>query len=91
MTEQMDTTKQNPGMTFEAFILSLGTASMVALGELENPMTKKREKDVNAAKQHIDILEILLEKTKNNLTENEAKLLNEMIYTLRIKYVELTK
>ena len=63
----MSTENQNqPAMTFEAFILSLGTAAMAALGEIENPITKTKDKDLGAAKQHIDILEILLDKTKNN-------------------------
>jgi len=85
------TENKTPEMTFEAFILSLGTATMAALGEIENPFTKKKEKDLKAAKQHIDILEILSDKTTNNLSESEGQLLKQMVYTLKMKYVELTK
>lgn len=77
-------------MTFEAFIISIGTAALISLGDMENPMTKKKEKDPQAAKNHIDILNILLDKTKNNLSEDENRLLHEMLYTLRMKYVQQT-
>jgi len=74
-------------MTFEAFVLSLGTATLVALGEVENPMTKKKEKDLRAAKQHIDILEILSQKTQGNLNPQEQNLLAEILYATRLKFV----
>lgn len=78
-------------ITFEAFSLSLATAAMMSLGEVENPVTKKKEKDLQAAKYHIDILEMLSEKTKGNLSQQEDTMLSEILYTLRLKYVEQTK
>ena len=48
----------------------------------------KREVDIPAAKNTITILEILAEKTKGNLSEEEKKLLDDMIYNIRIKYVK---
>lgn len=77
-------------VSFETFILSLGTASFVALGEIDSPVTKKKEKDLQAARQNIDILEVLLEKTKGNLSDREDKLLNDILYEARLKYVNHT-
>ncbi len=76
-----------PKITFETFILSLGTATLVALGEIENPMTKKKDENREAAKQNIDILEMLMEKTKGNLNEQEKKLLEGVLYETRMKFV----
>lgn len=78
---------QNFEMTFETFVLSLGTATMVALGEIENPVTKKKEKNLEAAKQHIDILEILVNKTAGNLSDQENKLLSQILYETRVKFI----
>ncbi len=78
-------------MTFETFILSLGTATLVAVGELKNPITGKEEKNLESAKQHIDILDLLLQKTKGNLSDSENKLLTQILYEVRMKYVAQTK
>jgi hypothetical protein len=77
-------------MTFETFILSLGTAALVSLGEVDNPGTGKKDKNLVAAKQHIDILEILNLKTKGNLSDNENRLLQQILYEVRLKYVAQT-
>lgn len=87
----MSEVDQNPSINFETFVLSLGTASMMALGEIENPVTKKKEENIEAARQNIDILELLVLKTKGNLEEKEAKLLNDVLYQVRLKYVEKKK
>lgn len=83
--------KATTAVTFETFILSLGTATLMALGEIENPVSKKKEKDLESAKQHIDILELLLQKTAGNLTEHELSLLNEILYATRLKFVDAPK
>lgn len=80
-----------PSLSFETFILSLGTATLVATGEVENPVTKKKEKNLEAAKQNIEILEILADKTRGNLTESESKLLNQILYETRLRFVESKK
>jgi len=59
----------------------------MALGEIENPVTKKKEKDIPSARQHIDILEMLLQKTKGNLSTEEQNLINEILYATRMKFV----
>ncbi|MGA0162986.1 MAG: DUF1844 domain-containing protein [Bdellovibrionota bacterium] len=80
-----------PSINFETFILSLGTATFVALGELENPVTKKKELDLASAKHNIDILDILESKTKGNLTEREEALMKEVLYEVRLRYVAKNK
>lgn len=75
-------------LTFSTFILSLSTSVLVNLGELPDPL--KNEKDINLplAKQTIGIIEMLMEKTKGNLTEDEDRLIDSMLYDLRMKYIE---
>jgi hypothetical protein len=74
--------------TFEIFISSLTMQAMIALGKLENPLTKRSDKNYDQARFLIDTLEILKEKTKNNLHGDEEKLLDESLFNLRMMYVE---
>ncbi len=78
-------------LTFSTFILSLSTSVLVNLGELPDPL--KNEKDVNLplAHQTISLIEMLMEKTKGNLSGEEEKLINSILYDLRMKYVEEAK
>ncbi len=78
-------------LTFSTFILSLSTSVLVSLGELPDPL--KNENDVNLplAKQTIGLIEMLMEKTKGNLTEDEDRLIDSMLYDLRMKYIEAAK
>lgn len=78
-------------INFETFILSLGTATFVALGEIDNPVTKSKDENLDAAKYNIDILEILLQKTRGNLTEREEKLIQDLLYEARLKFVAKKK
>jgi len=89
-------TKQHPQesgelkMDFSAFILSLNASSLIHLGEIHDPELRERSVNIPAAKHTIEILEIIKDKTNGNLDEDEAKLLNDIIYTLRLKYVQHT-
>jgi len=78
-------------LTFSTFILSLSTSVLVNLGELPDPL--KNENDINLplAKQTIGLIEMLAEKTKGNLTEDEDRLIDGMLYDLRMKYIEAAK
>lgn len=76
---------------FQTFILSLGTATLVSIGEIENPVTKKKEKNLPSARHNIEILEMLSDKTRGNLDEHETKLLQSLLYELRMKFVEQSK
>jgi len=77
-----------PEINFSTFVFSLSTSALIYLGEMDNPVTQKKEEDFNLAKQNIDILSILEEKTKGNLDSNEEKLLESLLYDLRMKYIE---
>lgn len=74
-----------PGIDFSTFILSLSTSVMVHLGEAPDPTGAER--NLELAKQTIDILGLLQEKTRNNLTDDETKLMDELLYDLRLRFV----
>ncbi|TXD33838.1 DUF1844 domain-containing protein [Lujinxingia vulgaris] len=74
---------------FGGFIVSLGTSCMVNLGKYPNPETGKLELDLDAARQVIHILQMLAEKTRGNLEDDESQLLRTLIYDLKLAYVEV--
>ncbi len=78
-------------ITFSTFILSLNTAALVHLGELPDPITNKKQVNLTLAKQTIDTLEMLREKTKGNLTLDEEKLLQTILYELKLKFLKLVE
>jgi len=80
-----------PEIDFSAFIFSLGTSALLHLGEAPDPVTQKREKNLPLAKQTIDILGILKEKTRGNLTPDEEKLMENLLTDLRWRYVREVK
>jgi len=77
-----------PDVTFSAFVYSLSTSALVHLGEIPEPITEKMDKNLPLAKQTIDILGILQDKTKGNLAQDEENLLNSFLYDLRMRYVK---
>lgn len=81
--------RELPQIDFVTFILSLASSVQVHMGLMPNPGTGKQEKNLTLAKQTIDILGVLQEKTKGNLSPEEDKLLEGILYELRLKYVEL--
>jgi hypothetical protein len=76
------------GIDFHTFVLSLGSSALLHLGELERPGASGPEKDLPMAKHTIDILAMLQAKTKGNLTPEEDKLMESLLYDLRLRYVE---
>ena len=87
-------TPHDPGglkMDFSTFILSLNASSLIHLGEIHDPQLKEISVNLPAAKHTIEILEILQDKTVGNLDDGESKLLNDIIYNLRLKYVQHSK
>lgn len=82
---------QMPPLDFATFILSLATSAQVHLGAIPNPQTGKQEQNFGLAKETIDLLEILKEKTKGNLTKDEERLFEHLLYDLRMMYVERSK
>lgn len=79
-----------PPIDFLSYIVSYYTQGMVLLGEVPNPYTDKKEEDIDAARHTIDILSMLEQKTKGNLSKEEQQLLESVIYELRMKYMAKT-
>jgi len=75
-------------LDFSSFILSLYSSALVQLGKVEDPTSGKKNKNINAAKQTIDIIAVLKEKTEGNLDNEEEKLMNTLLQELRIAFVE---
>ncbi len=80
-----------PAVDFHTFVLSLGSSALLHLGELEHPEGGVAETDLPLAKHTIDILSMLEEKTKGNLTSAEEKLIQSLLYDLRLRYVNASK
>jgi hypothetical protein len=79
-----------PPIDFVAFISSLAATALLHLGEKLAPDQPDGDKDIPAAKQMIDLLELLKEKTKGNLTEGESDVLENLLYNLRVRYLKET-
>lgn len=73
---------------FIQLVLMFQAAAMQQMGKLENPITKKVERDLEQAKFSIDMLEMIQQKTKGNLSENEKKFLEHILFELRMNYVD---
>lgn len=80
-------TEPLPELDFSAFILTLATTAQVGLGFMPNPQTNQSEQNLPAAKQLIDILGLLKDKTKGNLSQDEQVLLDSVLSNLRMQYV----
>jgi len=77
-----------PEIDFTHFIFSVSTSVLIQLGEVRDPFTQKTAKNLPLAKQTIDLIGMLKEKTKGNLTPEEAKLVESILYDLRMRYVK---
>jgi hypothetical protein len=76
-----------PEINFSSFILSLSSSAFAALGEMPDPVSGKTQKNLPLAKQTIDLLGMLREKTRNNLTTQEDSFFDSILYDLRMRYV----
>ena len=79
-----------PEIDFSTFVLSLGSSALIHLGEIPDT-SGATTKDLALAKQTIDIIAMLQEKTKGNLDAAEENLLRGLLYDLRVKYVDAQK
>ena len=77
-----------PEIDFTNFIFSLSTSALIQLGEIEDPFSQKQVKNFPLAKQTIDLIGMLKEKTKGNLTPDEERLIDYVLYDLRMRYVK---
>lgn len=79
-----------PEVSFSTFVISLNSEALFHLGIIGNPTTGEQEKNLGLAKHTIDTLGMLEEKTRGNLTEDEAAMLKNLLYDLRMIYVRET-
>ena len=78
---------QMPQINFPTFVLSMNASALVHLGAIDDPATGKKAKNLPMAKQTIDILSMLEEKTKGNLNSDEEQMLKGILYDLKMIYV----
>lgn len=86
-----EATSDHIPVDFSAFILSLGTSALIHLGQEVDPASGRTSVDLPNARQIIDLLTLLEEKTHGNLTQEEENLVRQLLYTLRMKFVSLEK
>lgn len=86
-----DEAESLPAIDFSTFILSLSHSALVHLGDAPLPDGNGPEPNLPLARQTIDLLGILQEKTRNNLTGEEERLLDQALYDLRVRFVEISK
>jgi hypothetical protein len=87
-TDESDEQPPMPEINFATFVVSLNASALLHLGAIEDPTTGKTDKNLPMAKQTIDILNLLEEKTVGNLSKDEENLLKSILYDLRIIYVK---
>ena len=80
-----------PEVTFTTFVLSLASSGLVQLGEVPDPETGESRENLLMAKHTIDILSMLRSKTSGCLDDDEKKILDALLYELKMKYVLKTK
>ncbi|MEW5772734.1 MAG: DUF1844 domain-containing protein [Thermodesulfobacteriota bacterium] len=80
-----------PKVTFSTFVMSLASAALVHMGEVPDPASGQTAEDLGMAKHIIDTLSMLKDKTSRCLDPDEARLLEGLLYDLRMKYVVKTK
>ena len=76
-------------VTFSSFVISLGSSSLMLMGERLDPQQQPMPVNLPQAKEIIDLLSVLEDKTKGNLTSEEQTVLRDMLYALRMKYVTM--
>jgi len=76
---------------FSTFVLSLGSSALVHLGEMAHPEAAQEEENLSLARQTIDILAMLEQKTRGNLTGEESRFLLDLLSELRLRFVERSR
>ena len=80
-----------PPITFSSFVIGLATQALMFLGAVPSPGGDPVEKDPSEAQTIIGVIEMLAAKTKGNLSEDESKLVEEVLFELRMRYVNETR
>ncbi len=81
-----------PALSFAAFVLSLASTAAIHFGDLPDPVSgETAETNLEGAAQMIEILSLLEVKTRGNLTAEEREMLNQVLYELRMRFVEASR
>ena len=84
-------TEPQPQLSFTAFVLSLASTAAIHFGDLADPVSGgQAELNLDGAAQMIEILALMEQKTRGNLTAEEREVLNQVLYELRLRFVEAT-
>ena len=86
-----DREAQLPEVNFATFVFSISSSALLNFGEIPDPETGAKSKNLPMAKHSIDILSMLEEKTRGNRTDDEEQLIKNILYDLRMRYVKETK
>ncbi len=87
--ESPSTAEPSPPLSFSSFVFSLSTSALMVMGERLDPQQPSLPVNLSQAKEIIDILSILEEKTRGNLTSDEEAVLRDLLYALQMKYVDV--
>ena len=90
-TEVAGAEEDLPVMDFATFVVSLSHSAIMHLGDAPDPEDGSARRNLPLAKQTIDLLGLLEDKTKGNLAGDEERLLTQVLFDLRMRYVELSK
>ncbi len=80
-----------PAIDFTTLVLSLSHSALLHLGDAPDPASGATSVDLPMARQSIDLISMLLDKTRGNLTGEEERTLSQALYDLRMRYVEVAK
>jgi hypothetical protein len=83
--------RELPEPNFLMLVSNFATQALIELGEIKNPITKQTERAPDRAKFTIDMLQVIRDKTRNNLAPEEQKFVDAALYELRMKYVQFFK
>lgn len=79
-----------PPVSFETLITTMATQALFAMGAIPDPRTGQRVQHLDLARHHVDMLTVIEEKSKGNLSEDESTLLTSTLYELRSRYIQLS-
>jgi len=89
--DKIGNSKSAEAPEFNVFITSLGMQAMIFMGEIPNPVTNEIKVELDRARYLIETISMIGSKTKGNLTAEEQKLIDDILYGLRIKYADKVK
>lgn len=90
MQDKKETPVRPDAVDFSTFIFSLATGAFIQMGLAPDPLTGKTEKNLDLARQNIDILLLLKDKTRGNLSADETKLMESLVAEAQLRYVEVS-